>query len=73
MNERKGGNGCLSSKIIAGIGASVVFVVVGAAEKLAFKYSTFFFMVDLRFKKKKKVHFTFWLQITTPLDSRTPD
>lgn len=43
MNERKGGNGCLSSKIIAGIGASVVFVVVGAAEKLAFKYSTFFF------------------------------
>lgn len=58
MNERKGGNGCLSSKIIAGIGASVVFVVVGAAEKLAFKYSTFFFMVDLRFKKKKSAfHF----------------
>lgn len=56
MNERKGGNGCLSSKIIAGIGASVVFVVVGVAEKLAFKYSTFFFFFlwlisDLKKKK----------------------
>lgn len=53
MNERKGGKECLSSKIIAGIGASVISMEAGDAEKLAFKYSTFFFIIDLRLKKKK--------------------
>lgn len=43
LNGRKGGTVCLSSKITSGIGASMATVEVGAAEKLAFKYNTFFY------------------------------